>query len=119
MLRATLLLSTLALASLTAQAADDKPAQLPPVKPGWSLLPEDVPDAKVEEIVTEDSQTRVEELRVRGQVKKVTVHLKHSALPDYEILIRDAQFDTSLVGRTGPDVREGMSGTRVWRVLDF
>ncbi len=119
MLRTSLLLCTL-LATFHAQAAEDsKPAELPPVKAGWTLLPDDVPEAKVEEIVTEDNQTRVDELRVRGQVKKVTVHLKHSALPDYEILIRDAQFDTSLVGRTGPDVREGMSGTRVWRVLDF
>ena len=118
MLRATLLLSTLVLASLTAQAADDKPAELPPVKPGWTLLPDEVPDAKVEEIVTEDKLTRVEELRVRGQVKKIMVHLKNSPMPDYEILVRDARFDTAL-GRLSPDIRDGTSGVRVWRMLDF
>jgi len=118
MLRATLLLSTLVLASLTAHAADDKPAQLPPVKPGWSLLPEDVPDAKVEEIVTEDDHTRVDEIRVRGQVKKVTVHLKDSPLPDYEILLKDARFNMS-GARNSPVITDGVAGIRVWNVLDF
>lgn len=118
MLRATLLLCTL-LASLHAQAAEDtKPAELPPVKPGWTLLPDEVPDAKVEEIVTEDDHTRVDELRVRGQVKKVMVHLKDSPLPDYEILIRNLYYENS-PGRKGLDVRDGMTGIRVWRVLDF
>jgi len=117
MLRPTLILSALLLAGVCAHAADPKPATLPPVKPGWTLLPDEVPDAKVEEIVNEDDRTRIEELRVRGETRKVVVKLKNSVMPDYEILLSDSQYD--LRPGLSHGVRRGMTGTRVWRVLDF
>lgn len=125
MSRRTLLLS-LPLASLLltagacAHAADAKPAAPPPIKPGWTLLPDEVPDAKVEEIVNEDDSVRIEELRVRGETKQVKVRLKGSVMPDYEILISDAKYGlVPGLASVNIDGRRGTVGTRVWRVLDF
>jgi len=119
MLRPTLTLVTLLLAGTCAHAADTQSAELPPVKPGWTLLPDEVPDAKVERIVGEDDHIRVEELRVRGQTQKVTVQLKNSVFPDYEILISEAGYALSPTKRFGQSSTEGPTGKRVWRVLDF
>lgn len=122
MLRTTLLSCALLLTGGLAHAADkaDAAAKLPPVKPGWTLLPDEVPEAKVERIVNEDDGTRIEELRVRGQVQKVTVHLKNSIFPDYEIQMSAADHElpvSKFVVPTGTS--GGTVGKRVWRVLDF
>ena len=115
MLRTTTLLCTLLLVGTGVHAADEKPAQLPPVKPGWTVLPDEVPDAKVEEIVLEDDNTRIEELRVRGQTQKVKVHKKNSRAPDYEIIMGDAGHDwTYEAGGTRFSI-----GQRVWRLFDY
>jgi uncharacterized GH25 family protein len=117
MLRTTLLSCTLLLAGGLAHAADkaDAAAKLPPVKPGWTVLNEPAPDAKIERTVEEDDSTRIEQLRVRGQTQKVTVHKKNSIAPDYEILMGDAHNETTpLANSTRSTV-----GQRVWRVLDF
>jgi len=122
MLRPTLLISALLCLGLTAQAAD-KPAAPPPVKPGWTLLPDEVVEAKTEKTekttVSEDDSTRIEETRVRGQVKAVKVHLKNSIFPDYEIQISDASYELSPTKRFGQPLTEGFTGKRFWRVLDF
>jgi hypothetical protein len=112
MLRPTLLLSALLLAGL-AQAAD-KP-EAPPVKPGWTVLPDEVPDGKVDQRVIEDDNTRIEELRVRGETRKITVHPKNSKAPAYEIIVGDATHDLS----PGANTTRDTVGKRVWRVLDF
>ncbi len=99
-----------------AQAAD-KPAELPPVKPGWTVLPDEVPDGKVEELVNEDDHIRVDELRVRGQTRKIKVHFKNGVIPDYEILVSDAKYvPPSRSDRGGSD---GPHGTRVWSLFDY
>ncbi|MET0518814.1 MAG: hypothetical protein ABW005_08275 [Burkholderiaceae bacterium] len=126
MLRTTLLSCALLLAGGLAHAADtaDKTdsaaAKLPPVKPGWTLLPGEVPDAKIERIVNEDDSARIEELRVRGQVQKVTVHLKNSVFPDYEIQMSDGERELPASRFVVPSGSAGGTiGKRVWRVLDF
>lgn len=108
MSRLTLLLPALLLASFCAHAADDKPA----IKPGWTLLPEST-EAKVEQIVLEDDNTRIEELRVRGQTQKVTIKPKDA--PSYEIIMGDGSHELS----PGAGSTRGAIGKRVWRVLDF
>ena len=59
--------------------------------PGLVQPPVDskVKEAKVEHLVTEDSQVRIEELRVRGVTKRIVVHSKIPGMGSYEIQPRD------------------------------
>jgi hypothetical protein len=55
-----------------------------------SALADPPPEPKVEKTVAEDDQVRIEELKVRGEAKKVTVKNKITKAPDYEIVVNDA-----------------------------
>ena len=46
-------------------------------------------DAKIEHLVTEDSQVRIEETRVRGVTKKIVVHSKIPGMGSYELQPKD------------------------------
>jgi outer membrane receptor protein involved in Fe transport len=50
-------------------------------------------DARIEHLVTEDSQVRIEETRVRGVTKKIVVHSKIPGVGSYEIQPRDPSVD--------------------------
>lgn len=80
-------------------------------------LAEPPPEPKVERTVSEDDQVRIEELKVRGETKKVTVKNKITKAPDYEIVVNDAGRESA--GGTGTGMPKSGSGTRVWRVLNF
>lgn len=82
-----------------------------------SALADPQPEPKVEQTVAEDDQVRIEELKVRGETKKVTVKNKLSRAPDYEIVVNDAGRESA--GGTGTGISKSGSGTRVWRVLKF
>jgi len=43
------------------------------------------PDAKIEHLVTEDSQVRIEETRVRGVTTSIVVHSKIRGMGSYAI----------------------------------
>ena len=73
-----------------------------------------VKEPYVKRTVIDGKTTRIEELRVRGQLKKVTVTSKGGA-PAYEI-ITDAGSRDLL---PGPTNSLGASGQRVWNVLHF
>jgi len=75
------------------------------------------PEPKVERTVAEDDQVRIEELKVRGEAKKVTVKNKKTKAPDYEIVVNDAGRESA--GGTGSGLSKSGSGTRVWRILNF
>lgn len=75
------------------------------------------PEPKVERTVSEDDQVRIEELRVRGETKQVTVKNKLSRAPDYEIVVVDAGRESA--GGTGTGLPKSGAGTRVWKVLKF
>jgi hypothetical protein len=75
------------------------------------------PEPKVERTVAEDDQVRIEELKVRGEAKKVTVKNKITKAPDYEIVVNDAGRESA--GGSGTGLSKSGSGTRVWRVLNF
>lgn len=75
------------------------------------------PEPQVERSVAEDDQVRIEELKVRGETKKVTVRHKKSKAPEYEIVVNDAGRESA--GGTGTGLPKSGSGTRVWRVLNF
>ena len=79
-------------------AAAPAPAATPPVDPASGELVETAPatktkDAKIEHLVVEDSQVRIEETRVRGVTKKIVVHSKIPGMGSYEIQPRDPGVD--------------------------
>jgi len=67
--------------------------------------------------VIDDSRARIEELRVRGQLQKVTVLPKDGA-PGYEIIVGgDGSHEQAFsAGQAGS---RGASGKRVWNVFRF
>ena len=70
------------------------------------------PDVK--RTVIDDSRARIEELRVRGQLQKVTVAPKGGA-PGYEILLGDGAHPIG----DDPGTSRSSAGKRVWNVLKF
>jgi hypothetical protein len=71
-------------------------------------------EPKVERIVIEDKGARVEELRVRGEVKRIVVTPKGAQTP-YEVIPLDATRDAA----PGHGSTKGAAGQRVWNVLNF
>lgn len=82
-----------------------------------AALADPPPEPKVEQTVSEDDQVRIEELKVRGEAKKVTVKNKLTKAPDYEIVVNDAGRESA--GGTGTGMPKSGSGSRVWKVLKF
>ncbi len=76
-----------------------------------SRLAADAGDPAVQNLVAEDDQVRITELRVRGQTQRITVDPKDSAAPRYEITPAAAGSDPS-------KARDG-AGQRVWTLLSF
>ena len=77
-----------------AAAPAPAPAATPPVDPESGALVETAPatkgkDAKIEHLVVEDSQVKIEETRVRGVTKKIVVHSKIPGMGSYEIQPKD------------------------------
>ncbi len=75
------------------------PARASPIDPTAPDLVETAPattkvkEAKVEHLVTEDSQVKIEETRVRGVTTKIVVHSKIPGMGSYEIQPRDPSVD--------------------------
>ena len=81
-------------APAAAKPAEPAASSAPTVDPATGALVENAPatrskDAKVEHLVSEDSQVRIEETRVRGVTKKIVVHSKIPGMGSYEIQPRD------------------------------
>lgn len=97
------------LALLAASVAAPVRAQLPPAAepaPAASRTPE----PQVIQQVTEDDQVRIEELRVRGQTRRLTVQPKIRGIGAYEIAVPEP-------GREPAD--DPKAGKRVWLSLTF
>jgi len=71
-------------------------------------------EPNVTRTVIDDGRARIEELRVRGQLQKVTVAPKGN-LPGYEILLGDGAHMVA----DDPGTSRGSAGKRVWNVLRF
>jgi hypothetical protein len=80
------------------------------VEPKTSRVAEPV----IKHTVIEDRSARIDELRVRGQLQKVTVSPKGGA-PGYEVLLGDSAHS----GGEGPGTPRGATGKSVWNVLRF
>ena len=66
---------------------------------------------KIERLRFEDSGNRVEELRVGGQTRRITVRPKDGA-PVYEVQPTNPNIQA-------PDAGIGQTGPRVWRIHEF
>lgn len=60
----------------------------------------------------EDDNARIDELRIRGQTKRITVQPKKGGVP-YEVVPLDATRDNSQKGARGAE------GQSVWQFLSF
>lgn len=99
--------------AVPAPAAASSPAPATPLAPGADMAGREPIEPNVQHIVIEGENTRVEELRVRGQTQSVTV--KNKAAPTYEIVIGDGSRDLS----NDAGAQKGAAGQRVWRLLSF
>ena len=72
-------------------------------------------DQKIQRIRTEDSGSRIDELRVGGETQSITVQPKvGSSIPSYEVKPPD-----SAKGSTPSPSSGDTNGSRVWNVLKF
>ena len=71
-------------------------------------------EPKVQRIVVEDDNVRIEELRVRGQSQRIVVQSKVAGAPPYEIRPADPGRDPSQ-----PLQDRRSAGQSVWHVLSF
>jgi hypothetical protein len=103
-------------AAHAADAAPAAPAQAPAVRPApmEETALAHAGEPAVRHTVIDDGRARIEELRVRGQLQKVTVEPKGRA-PGYEILLGDGAH---AIG-DDPGTSRGSAGKRVWNVLRF
>ena len=67
-------------------------------------------------MVVEDDGARIDELRVRGVTKRITVTPKTGTKAAYEIIPADPSRDEPFSARSGSG---GATGQRVWNVLNF
>ena len=102
-----------------AQTVAAAPAPVPAATPGRTVVttttePRQAGEPEVRHIVVEDDGARIDELRVRGQLQKVTVAPKGGA-PGYEILLGDGAHPIG----DDPGTSRGSAGKRVWNVFRF
>ena len=98
--------AAISLSAMPAHAADGPvPAAETPLANG---------EPAVRHTVIDDGRTRIEELRVRGQLQRITVEPKGRA-PAYEIVTGDGAPDFA----DGAGGSRGAAGKRVWNVFRF
>jgi Protein of unknown function (DUF2782) len=102
MLRTLLAAALLVAAALSAAAQDATPPAANAAEPA------------VTRTVIDDDRARIEELRVRGELRSVKVTPKNGAKP-YEILVGPGGGAVS----DGKASSRGATGQRVWNVLQF
>jgi hypothetical protein len=103
----------LALCAATLLPALSLAAPPPAAAPAASSAPTGEP--QVQHSVIEDDGSRIEELRVRGQVRSVVVTTKGPLAGSYEIHVGDPSREMS----AGADTRRGTAGQRMWRLFEF
>ena len=99
----------LTMTCLSASAAE-RPAQADPPQRGG--------EPAVQRTVIEDDGSRIEELRVRGQTRRILVQPKVGPKAGYEILTGDGLREPP-AGGGNASASQGATGQRVWHVLSF
>ena len=115
--RAVLAAAVLIVPGLLAVAQTTAPviAAVPVLPDAPATAASGVAEPAIRRTVIDDKGTHIEELRVRGQLQKVTVDNKGRA-PNYEVLTHDGARDIADGGIVGLG---GAAGKRVWNVLRF
>jgi len=90
------------LAALVVAAIAQTPAPTPPTRP----------EPQIKRTVIEDDHVRIEELKVRGQVQRITISPKASGVRSYEIAPPDS-------GRDPSQQSKGISGHSLWQLFSF
>jgi starvation-inducible outer membrane lipoprotein len=98
---------SLALIAALALSAHAQSALVPPP----AEAPAATRDQRIERIQHEDALTRVDELRVGGETRSITVSPKNGA-PAYEIVPTPG-------GENPADARNGSAGKSRWQLLNF
>lgn len=110
----TLIPACLAMASAAVALAAEPTQTALPALPASAALQGEPVQSRVEpqvlNTVTEDDQVRIEELRVGGATRKITVQPKIKGVPSYQIA-------APTPGRAPGD--DPQAGKRVWLSLDF
>jgi len=118
---AAALLVVFGAATQAADAPPRPPAATPVAAPAPTPAAVEPPSSRdprepvVQRTVIDDGRAVIEELRVRGQLVKATVHPKDGS-PPYEIIVGDGSRELSTEGRNNS---RGATGKRVWNVLTF
>lgn len=87
------------------------PQATPPHEPATASVPQRGGEPKVERLVSEDERVRIEELRVRGITRRLTVQPKLPGAPAYAI-------GPNADGRDASQDRRG-EGRALWQLLSF
>ena len=90
----------------TADSSATTRAESEPIRPSRA-------NQKIEHIRTEDQGSRIDELRVGGETKQITVQPKTGGVP-YEVLRSEGAR-----GNPPPAATGDTNGSRVWNVLKF
>jgi hypothetical protein len=99
--------------TLSAAAQGPAPAQVPARAPATAPAPAPAhPDPAIQRTVVEDDHVRIEELRVRGQLQRITISPKASGVRPYEIAPPDS-------GRDPSQQSKGISGHSLWQFFSF
>lgn len=107
-------LLALPLASVCLAQGATPPVALPAVE-GAAPPPSGRPDRAIQRIRTEDSGSRIDEVRVGGETQSISVQPKTGAnLPSYEV----RPSDGTRGGAPSPSSKD-TNGLRVWNVLKF
>ncbi|MEY8878266.1 MAG: DUF2782 domain-containing protein [Leptothrix sp. (in: b-proteobacteria)] len=78
--------------------------------------PTDPTEARAEQVVIQDDSSRIEELHVRGEVKRIHVQPRRGAA--YEIVPANAgRGPANSPGNSGPG--SSSAGQRVWSIFSF
>ena len=70
---------------------------------------------RIEHIHVEDAGSRVDETRVGGQTKSITVQPKVGTMPEYEVQSNDG----ARAARNRDNNNNDTTGTRVWNLIKF
>jgi hypothetical protein len=103
-------------AAQSAQASQTAPAApadapLAPDAADAPATPRERPEPAIDRRVIEDDGVRIEELRVRGQLVRVTVQSKLAGVPPYEVNVG--------AGGRDPSQERGRAGQSAWRLFSF
>ena len=105
---------SICLAAILPATAQTSPAE---TRPGAEIAPTTSakPESRIKRIHIEDSGTRIDELRVGGETRTITVAPK-GGMPAYDLVPATANLSPGTTERSGAGAN---GGARTWKILGF